>query len=170
MKSQRLRHWAGQRDRLITIQRAVATQNDYGEEVQVWFPFVETGAELSNGNLTVGVSYQITATQVNYFGSGLVVNSVFIASSALALSSVNKVKPVTIGATVWAQRKDMRGSERYQAEQQVADVAATFVIAYRPSLSPVHRIVDDTRIYDIKGVAEIGRKKLLEISCEARAE
>lgn len=103
---------AGQRDRLVTLQRATTTQNDYGEEIATW-------ADI---------------------------------------------------AKVWAQRKDMRGSERYQAQQQVATLATTYVILYRAGLSPVDRLVDDGRVYDIKGIAEIGRRKIIELVCEARAE
>jgi SPP1 family predicted phage head-tail adaptor len=100
-------------DRLVTLQRATTTQNDYGEEIPTW----------------------------------------------------------TDLAKVWAERRELRGAERWQAQQTVAKVQVKYFIYYRAGLTPVDRLVDsDGRVYDIHAVLEIGRREGLELHVEARAE
>lgn len=162
---------AGRMDRMITLQRATMTQNSYGEMIPAWFPLAETGAELSSGTLTVGLSYQITATQTDYFGTGRVVGDVFTATEQTALSASNKVKPVTRGAQAWAERRELRGEERYSAHQEVAKIDAKYFIHYRAGIKTTDRLIDsDSRVYDIKAVLMIGRRSGLELHVEARAE
>jgi SPP1 family predicted phage head-tail adaptor len=99
-------------DRRITIQRPVATQNTYGEQVISWV----------------------------------------------------KV------ADLWAQKRDMKGMERFAAQQVMAQVDTKFVIRYRSDVTPINRLVFEGRNYDIASVLELGRRESLEILAVARAE
>jgi SPP1 family predicted phage head-tail adaptor len=73
-------------------------------------------------------------------------------------------------ATVWAQRLELRGDERWQAQQAVATTDIKYRIRHLSGLSPMDRLVDGGRVFDIKAVLEIGRRDGLEIHAEARAE
>jgi len=74
-------------------------------------------------------------------------------------------------ATVWAERREIRGAERWQAQQAVATVEVKYIIYYRDGLTPVDRLMDiDGKIYDIHAALEIGRREGLELYCAARAE
>lgn len=73
-------------------------------------------------------------------------------------------------ATVWAEKVDMRGSERYTAAQTVAQLDTKFRIRYRHGLTPIDRITYDGRVYDVGGILEIGRAEGLEFHAKARAE
>jgi len=56
------------------------------------------GTEIASGTLTPGQLYKITATEVNHFGTGLIVDSYFTACDDETCSANNKVKPVTTPA------------------------------------------------------------------------
>lgn len=73
-------------------------------------------------------------------------------------------------ATVWAQKIDMRGSERFTASQTVAQVDTKFKIWYRRGLTPIDRVLYEGKLYDVGGVLEIGRAVGLELHAKARAE
>jgi len=74
-------------------------------------------------------------------------------------------------ATVWAHKKDLKGTERWLAMQPLAKVTCIFVIRYRADVSPLCRLVEpDGRTYDIKVAVEVGRKEGLELYVEARAD
>lgn len=104
---------AGKLDRRVTLQRAVATQDSYGEEIKSWHDI----------------------------------------------------------ATVWAQKKDLKGTERWLAMQEVANVTCVYAIRYRPDITPLCRLIDiDGRTYNIAAVVEVGRKEGLWLYVEARAD
>lgn len=71
---------------------------------------------------------------------------------------------------IWAEKRDMRGMERFAAQQVMAEVDAKFVIRYRSDVTPLNRIVFDGRNYDIASVLELGRREALEILAVARAD
>jgi hypothetical protein len=52
-------------------------------------------AEIATGTLTAKALYQITATEVNYFGAGLEVDEYFTAAGTETCDANNKVKRVT---------------------------------------------------------------------------
>jgi len=52
----------------------------------------EIDSELATGTCTNGTSYLITATEVNHFGTGLIVNDIFISNGTETLDTNNKVK------------------------------------------------------------------------------
>ena len=63
----------------------------------------EYGSELATGALEVGKWYEITATESNHFGTGLVVGNILQASATTALDASNKVKPVYSDWPVFVQ-------------------------------------------------------------------
>jgi SPP1 family predicted phage head-tail adaptor len=73
-------------------------------------------------------------------------------------------------ATVWAEKRDLRGREYFQANSENAQIETVFRIRWRSDVSPLNRIAFDGRDYDIVSVAEIGRRDGLEIMAKARAE
>jgi SPP1 family predicted phage head-tail adaptor len=73
-------------------------------------------------------------------------------------------------ATVWAEKRDLRGREFYQANADNAEIETVFRIRWRADVSPLNRIAYAGRDYDIVSVAEIGRRDGLEIMAKARAE
>ena len=73
-------------------------------------------------------------------------------------------------ATVWAEKVDMRGSERYTAAQTVAQLDTKFRIRYRQQITPIDRVLCYGRVYDVGGILEIGRREGLELHAKARAE
>lgn len=74
-------------------------------------------------------------------------------------------------ATVWAEKREVRGAERYAASQSVAQIDIKYRIRYRRGLTPLDAFVDeDGRVFDIAAVLEIGRREGLEIHGTARAE
>lgn len=74
-------------------------------------------------------------------------------------------------ASVWADKKDLRGTERFQADQVVAGLDTVFKIRYFPGgVTPLDRIVCNDVVYDIHSVVALGQNDALEISASARAE
>lgn len=73
-------------------------------------------------------------------------------------------------ATVCAEAKPASGSERYVAQQFVAEITHIFTIRYRNDVTPLNRIRFDGRDFDILAVLEIGRREGLAINAKARAE
>lgn len=86
----------------------------------------------------------------------------------------------TLVAEVWARKRDARARERFAqvTSQVIADVDCVFEVRWHPfgtTLRPdTHRIVaanvSPEQVWNIVGVAEIGRREGLEISAAARAE
>lgn len=101
---------AGRLDRLVTLQRAITTQDAYGEEIKTWSDI----------------------------------------------------------ADVWAERVELRGVERFEAQQTQAHVDAKYRIRWMAGLTPINRLIDaDGRVYDIQAVLEIGRREGLELQVSA---
>ena len=79
-------------------------------------------------------------------------------------------------ATVWAEVRAARGGggEREgEGEKLEATELRLFRIRYSSTVSsvgPQHRIIYDGKTYDIRAVAQIGRREGLAITAEARAE
>ena len=82
-----------------------------------------------------------------------------------------EIKTWTTIAAVWAERKELRGEERWQALQTVAKIEAIYRIRWMAGLTPVDRLIDtDGRVYDIQAVLEIGRREGLDLQVSAHAE
>lgn len=104
---------SGRLDRIITLQRAVKDQDEYGEEIETWVDITDC----------------------------------------------------------WAERVELRGSERFEAQQTQAKVEAKYRIWWMPGVTPIDRLIDsDGRVYDIKATLEIGRREGLELHVSSHAE
>ena len=158
-------------DRIVTLKEPVTTENAFGEQIETWIDLVQTGTEIATGTLTAGTLYQITATEENHFGTGVVIYDVITAAGTETCNAANKVKPVTLPAQVWAERLELRGDERWNAQQVVASLSAKYRIRYRDDVGPLDVLIDaDGREYDISAALELGRKDGLELLCSARGE
>ena len=76
----------------------------------------------------------------------------------------------TTYARIWAEKKDMKGLEKFIAQQVRAEIDTRFVIRYRDDVSLTDRLTFESRDYDIQQVIEIGRRESLEIIAKARVE
>jgi len=162
---------AGRMDRIVTLKEVVTTENAFGEQIETWIDLVQTGTEIATGTLTAGTLYQVTATEEDHFGSGVVVYDTFTAAGTETCDDNNKAKPVTLPATVWAERLELRGDERWNAQQVVAGISCKYRIRYRNDVGPLDVLIDsDSREYDIEAALELGRKEGLELLVSARGE
>lgn len=77
-------------------------------------------------------------------------------------------------AKVWARKRDMRASERFAADQKIAEVDTVFEVAHQRALLKIapdtHRIIFGGRVFEVHGRIEIGRNVSIEIMTAARAE
>lgn len=73
-------------------------------------------------------------------------------------------------ATVWAEKRDLRGTERYAAQQDIAEVDTRFRLWYRRGFSAMDRILCEGRTYEIVQVIELGRREGLDVMAKGRAE
>lgn len=72
-------------------------------------------------------------------------------------------------ASVWAQKRDVRGMKRFTAQQFVADQTTEFTLRHRTDVLQTDRLVttDDGKVYEITQIAEIGRREGLDLLCRA---
>lgn len=76
-------------------------------------------------------------------------------------------------ATVWAEKIEARGQERFNAQQFVGKSAKSFRFLWSAAVAVVtteHRILFDDREHDIHDVREIGRREGIEVDCTVRSE
>src|SRR3990167_7369154 len=58
-------------------------------------------------------------------------------------------------ATVWSERRDTRGSERFQSDQVLPIRSTVFIMRWLAGVRETMTILDvDGSVYDIKGLAE----------------
>ena len=69
---------------------------------------------------------------------------------------------------IWAERRELRGDERYAAEQTLSKVDCRYRIRYREDVTPKDRLVDDERTYQIHAVLPLGRREGVELLCSSR--
>lgn len=67
-------------------------------------------------------------------------------------------------ATVWASREDMRGQERFTAQQVHSELTTVFRMRYRDDVTTKMRLKENGVIFDIEEVVETGRREGLEIT------
>lgn len=70
-------------------------------------------------------------------------------------------------ATVWAERKDIRGNERFAADQKMAKRTATYRMRWLTGVNEQMRITDGGSTYYILGIADNERQGWMELSVEA---
>lgn len=78
----------------------------------------------------------------------------------------------TIG-TVWANAAPVSDAERTRAGETLASRMYRFTIRWSSSLAsidPRDQIEFDGRTWEIRGVKEVGRREMLEITASARAD
>ncbi len=64
---------------------------------------------------------------------------------------------------VWAERRELRGNERFAAMQVVSTTASTYRLHYREDITVKDRLKDGADTYDIHAVLPIGRREGLEL-------
>ncbi|HUS97119.1 MAG TPA: phage head closure protein [Hyphomicrobiaceae bacterium] len=69
--------------------------------------------------------------------------------------------------TLHAARKDVRGWERFRADQELAARTSTFTMRWFAGLTAKMRIQHDSTVWDIEGIAELGRRVALEVTATA---
>ena len=158
-------------DRLITLYSKVTTENDFGEQIETEIELVKVGTEIATGTLVLGTLYQITKTEEGHFGTGLIVYDTFTALGTETCNDNNKVKPVTLPGKIWAERLELRGEERWNAQQVVATLTVKYRIRYRDDITAQCMLVDDAgREYDLQPPIELGRKDGIELVCSVRSD
>jgi SPP1 family predicted phage head-tail adaptor len=76
-------------------------------------------------------------------------------------------------ATVWAEKRENTGSERFAREQIVGATLVTFRIRWSDAVSAVtveDRVGFDGRTFEIMAVREIGRREGVELDCTAHGD
>lgn len=69
---------------------------------------------------------------------------------------------------VWAEKHDVMGREYWSAQQVNAELTTRWRIRWRTDLTVIHRLVYEGTPYDIRHIAEIGRREGLELQAVAR--
>lgn len=69
-------------------------------------------------------------------------------------------------ATVWANVRELRGTERFEAAQLTALVDAYFTIRYRPDVVPHMRLNYEGDLFDIQEVLELPRREGLQLEAK----
>lgn len=64
---------------------------------------------------------------------------------------------------VWASKQDNAGGEQYEADKLTGAQTITFKVRFRSDLDIEMRIVIEDMAYEIVSIAEISRKRFLEI-------
>lgn len=79
--------------------------------------------------------------------------------------------------SVWMERLEVTGSERFKAAQLSAAVETRWQMPYLAEMDPntvdvakTRRLVYSGRTYDITSAAELGRKQTIELMTLARSE
>lgn len=76
-------------------------------------------------------------------------------------------------ATVWAEKVENNGQERFLSEQFIGKTARSFRIRWSETVKVVttkHRVMFDGVDHDIVAVAELGRREGIRLDCTARSE
>jgi SPP1 family predicted phage head-tail adaptor len=67
----------------------------------------------------------------------------------------------------WAYVNEKSGQEVFQADQLVGVTACDFIIRFRRDVDIEHRILYNSKVYNIQAILEIGRREFLRITCES---
>lgn len=85
---------------------------------------------------------------------------------AAANARGEKIPSYSTLATVWGGKRDVSGREFFASAQLHAEASTRFEIRHRQDLTTVNRVVCDGVTYDVLHIAEIGRRKGLELVCK----
>jgi SPP1 family predicted phage head-tail adaptor len=73
-------------------------------------------------------------------------------------------------ATVWGEKRPLRGAEYIAMQSAQADITSRFVIRYLPGVTPAMRVLDGEATHDISEVIDVnGRSRELELLCRGAA-
>lgn len=72
--------------------------------------------------------------------------------------------------TVWCRVEEKSGSEEYRGDKETAWTLADFFIRYKLGIKEGMRILFNSRIYDIKAIIFIDRKRFMRITAESGGE
>ena len=78
-----------------------------------------------------------------------------------------EIKTWATFATVWAERRDVRGTERNQSAQKLATRTAIFRIRWLVDMTEEMRLIEAGTTYGIIGIADSQRKGWMELTAEA---
>lgn len=78
-----------------------------------------------------------------------------------------EVETFTAYATVWASKLDTRGREAIASEQKFAENSSVFQIRHMEGVLRTDRIVYGSEVYNIRQIAEVGRRRTLDILADA---
>ena len=70
---------------------------------------------------------------------------------------------------LWAHVRPISGGERLRHDQLAGRLTHEVCIRYRAGVLPAMRFRQDTRVYDIVAVLEVGRRARLKCLCEERS-
>lgn len=73
-------------------------------------------------------------------------------------------------ATVWANKRDVSGTETNRGGEEVARGSTVFTIRFRSDVGPKERITYSGSTYDINFTEEMGRTEYLKIHTERRTD
>jgi SPP1 family predicted phage head-tail adaptor len=97
-----------------------------------------------------------------------------VAIQARVLSAPNalgeQIASYVTFATVYGEKTEMSGSERLLAQQLSAVKVTKFRIYWRSDVTDTCRVVVDGETYVITAIAEIGRRKGLQMTCQTVAQ
>ena len=101
--------------------------------------------------------------------AGLLDRQITIEEATTAQDSYGQpLETWTTFAVVWAAKVDIKARERFTANQPLAEETTRFRIRYLDNLTPQMRVRHDGKVYDIQGIAELGRRVGLEITARAQ--
>lgn len=79
-------------------------------------------------------------------------------------SAGEPIETWTALATVWGSKMDITGRERFTSQQQLEEETTVFRIRYRSDVTVKMRLVCETKTYRIDAIAEMGRRRALDIT------
>lgn len=107
-------------------------------------------------------------------GTGRMDRRVTLQSATMSIDPITnqEIAGWSAMADVWAERLPIAAHEVWQARQIDATIEVIYRLHYRDDLTPEGtRILDmDGRLYDVKGITEIGRRQGLMVAVSARGE
>lgn len=68
---------------------------------------------------------------------------------------------------VWMGKRDIKANERFRADQQLAEETTVWLSHWIDGLTTSDRLNVDGKVYDITGLAEVGRRAGFEITATA---
>lgn len=75
--------------------------------------------------------------------------------------------------TFWASRKDVSDAERAAAGSVQGTVVSRFVVRWSADtagIKPADRLVEGGLTFEVRGIKEVGRRRYIEITAEARLD